>query len=521
MGNKGSKGNPIQLIPPSANAAAAAVQQAGLIVFDKPEIVVGDLSEGNVLQVKLGKDPKGKATLFFAAPSIMFNKCQLQFDSSNFGTFQELRLAGSPYLTPADAARVLEAQFTISSLNNKELHKKTIKFSIKRSKGCGSKCVGWGDPHYTGFDGKQFNMYKNGCHIYIEPKPGKHGLTVQSNTHIPKTAPNISYNRAVAIRYYNTHYVVCSMAGLRRVSKGTEGMKVTVTTAAAGQPQSYEFTLNDGTQISLRRFPVENFFGLDFTAIVPHHRQGTLQGMCGELSNVPPPARGISGEESEKLARANRCRPDDELFTCGQAGKPACKYHDPACKTIEQKCRIPFIKDIPEPAYDVGYAVEPPGDGYAVVGDTPAYAGEEVPATDVTGSSQGAPPCPPDLKNRIEAVCKQAIFHANVHKVLSSDVFIKDCVVDVCLMKDAGYIEASKETYFKSFYNFVKSKTSDPKCAMQEQAMYLGAQAELGIGKADCIQHCSKQGECRHYGCRCHPGFTGKHCEINLKTFKM
>jgi len=265
---------------------------------------------------------------------------------------------------------------------------------------------------------------------------------------------------------------------------------------------------------------------VDVTIELPAHHAGKTSGMCGGVGakgwqkgpNFPGAPMPYVRNKAGEMATSWACN-DVNLFTCHKE-KKNCGYTKLACKSIAHRCKVPFIKDIPLPKYDDGYAVDPPGDGYAVeVAPPPQYENNENPAK-VAVDKSNPPGCPPQIKTKAEDYCKKTIFCPNADKHVPAKKYMDDCVFDVCILKNYDYVETNKEAYFTKIRLEMQSRIRDPSTSMEAKLDFEKVQTGLGLGKADCKNGCKGQGVCRSYGCRCNPGFTGKDCSLDYRQEK-
>jgi len=127
--------------------------------------------------------------------------------------------------------------------------------------------------------------------------------------------------------------------------------------------------------------------------------------------------------------------------------------------------------------------------------------------------------CPPEMTDKILEICRKSIHHPRAHSFVNNEHHIKECITDVCLMRDYAAVEAAKQSYYTSVHRYMESRLEDPGCDMNARMDITSVVVELGLGTSTCLSACGGHGDCRPYGCRCERGFTGQHCEFSLDGY--
>lgn len=167
-----------------------------LFEFSPSTLTLDDTKDSTPIQVKLKKKPSNDVKVYFSHDSVNFNKCLLEFNSTNWNVSQSVFVQPVQQFTITNATYEFNMNFKSFSKDD-DYDEMSAAYPCKRKAYPAGSCSATGDPHYSTFNKISYSTYTSGTFYLTKSDQLTVQITIYNNvyTGIIKT---------VAARYGST-----------------------------------------------------------------------------------------------------------------------------------------------------------------------------------------------------------------------------------------------------------------------------------------------------------------------------
>jgi hypothetical protein len=128
-------------------ASVIAQAQHPSLEFDPPQLKINDLNQYGTVKVRLRQQPTDKVLVHYAANSLQFDSCGIEFNSNDWNVYKELKVYPVPVFQASQSTYNVPIQFGGFGLPNVPQNT-TFEYGIERQVGVSGTCSAVGEPHF-------------------------------------------------------------------------------------------------------------------------------------------------------------------------------------------------------------------------------------------------------------------------------------------------------------------------------------------------------------------------------------